>query len=860
MGEVYRAHDARLQRDVAVKVLHGDLLKDAPRLLRFEKEALAVSALSHPNILTLYDVGTYDGIPYMVAELLEGKTLRDRLDEGLVPLRKAVDYALQIAAGLAAAHDKGIIHRDLKPENLLLTPDGRVKILDFGLAKLTHAEAPAPTTVPLESARTAPGNLRTDPAMMMGTPGYMSPEQLQGLPVTARSDIFAFGLVLYELLYGRRAFARPSPIEVSLAILKEDPQMDAASGRAVPLMLQRVVQRCLEKDPNERFHSARDIAYALEALSASSEDRSALGQLLGEAQTVRRSPVYSRRAVLAAGGAGLVASSAIAFLLGRRSQRPAVTDSPYYRRLTFRHGVIDNARFGPDGTTVIYGAAWEQSPHSLYEVRIDQPQSRLLHSDAFAAAVSSQGELAMIHIGGDDAAAPTLARVPLWGGSPRAVLTGVHGADWSPDGTQLAVVCSADDRYRVEYPIGRILYQTTARIGNLRVSPDGKHVAFLEHPIVGDTGGMVSVVDVHGQYRPLTERFNHLVSLAFAPSGQEIWFSGTQTGILSSLWSVGLHGRPRVLLRVAGSLRIHDVSRTGRALVTQDKYQCGTVARPRGSMEERELSWFDFTRAVDLSADGSTLLFDESGEGGGAQYSTYLRRLDGSPAVRLGEGSAMALSPDGRWALAMVPGHTQQLVLWPTGAGQPIVLPNPGLTYQSTGRFTPDSKHVLWSATSPGQGVRWYRQSILGGEPEPILNAGVDIVDISPDGQWMLGGSCCELEHKQVTLYSLSGGEPRPVRMADGRKLDKITRPLRFGEGGNSVLLWHNASDPRRRPTRIEQLDLMTGKARCLLELRPADLTGFAKILTLTATADAQVYAYSCLRSATDLFLLDGLV
>ena len=271
MGEVYRAHDARLQRDVAVKVLASDLAKDEPRLVRFEKEALAVSSLSHPNILTLYDVGTFQDMPYMVTELIEGKTLRERLTEGTVPIRKAIDYTLQIAAGLAAAHDKGVIHRDLKPENLLLTPDGRVKILDFGLAKLSPSELPS--GLPSDAARTAPGDLRTDPAVLMGTPGYMSPEQIQGHPVDARSDIFALGLILYELLYGRRAFARPSVLEMTMAILKEDPQMDSGTERLVPTALQRVIQRCLEKNPQERFHSARDIAYALEAVSAATTVR-----------------------------------------------------------------------------------------------------------------------------------------------------------------------------------------------------------------------------------------------------------------------------------------------------------------------------------------------------------------------------------------------------------------------------------------------------------------------------------------------------------------------------------------------------------------------------------------------------------
>ncbi len=869
MGEVYRAHDARLQRDVAVKVLASDLAKDEPRLVRFEKEALAVSSLSHPNILTLYDVGNYLGMPYMVAELVEGKTLRERLGEGMVPLRKAVDYALQISAGLAAAHDKGVIHRDLKPENLLLTPDGRIKILDFGLAKVSPGESvgvaisAVARTAPGD-LRTAPGDLRTDPAVLMGTPGYMSPEQIQGLPIDARSDIFAFGLVLYELIYGRRAFARPSALEMTMAILKEDPQMDAGSERVVPAALQRVIQRCLEKNPQERFHSARDIAYALEAVSAASDER----PLFGPLPVGRLAPaLVGRRTAMLLGGIGLIGSYAAAFALGRRLHTPAARPSLRFRQLTFRRGVVENARFAPDGHTVVYAAAWDQAPLSLYEVRTDQPQSRLLYPDSHICALSSAGELAMVHFGSTEIPTATLARAPLSGGAPRDVTTGVHAADWSPDGTQLAVVCASERRFRIEYPIGRVLHETTGLISRLRVSPDGKRVVFLEHPVMGDTSGVVAMVDLNGRYTVLSRRFSHLVSLAFHPSGEEVWFGAAETGILTGLWAVTLSGEERLLLREAGALRIHDLSRDGRALISQDKFQCSALARPLGSTEERELSWFDFSRAVDLSRDGQTLLFDETGEGGGPRYSTFLRKLDGSPAVRLGDGMALSLSPDGRWAMAVIPDRTPQMVLWPTGPGQPIWLPGYGLTYQSMGRFTNDSKHVLWSASSRDGAIRYYRQAIANGgsHPEPLLDEGIEVVDISPDGQWLLTFATRGERHmsQRIALYPASGGPPRPIVYSDGRPPDKLARPLRFGTGGTSIYIWHRPSDRpnelRRQPTRIEQLELMTGKSTLVHELRPADLTGFAKIHSITLTADAQVYAYSCVRESADLYLVEGL-
>jgi len=260
MGEVYRARDTRLGRDVAVKVLPAAFSVDPDRLRRFQQEARAASALNHPNILTIYDVGEQEGSPYVVSELLEGETLRERLAGAALPVRKAMDYGIQIAEGLAAAHEKGIVHRDLKPENLFVTKDGRVKILDFGLAKLTRPEASGPLT----EAPTATAG--TEPGLVMGTVGYMSPEQVRGQAADHRSDIFAFGAILYEMLAGRRAFGGASAADTMSAILKEEPGFAPTHPDASPA-LEQIVRRCLEKSPGERFQSARDLAFALNNLS-----------------------------------------------------------------------------------------------------------------------------------------------------------------------------------------------------------------------------------------------------------------------------------------------------------------------------------------------------------------------------------------------------------------------------------------------------------------------------------------------------------------------------------------------------------------------------------------------------------------
>ncbi len=337
MGEVYRAKDPRLGRDVAIKVLPASFSSDADRLRRFEQEAKAAGVLNHPNITAVYDIGSHDGAPYVVQELLEGETLRLALASGHLPPRAAIDYATQIAQGLAAAHDKGIVHRDLKPENLFVTKEGRVKILDFGLAKLTEVgQSGGATNLPTVASGTEPG-------VVMGTLGYMSPEQVKGRPADARSDIFAFGAILYEMLSGKRAFHTDSAGETMAAILKEDPPDLSVTNQNVSPGLERILRHCLEKNPERRFQSASDIAFALEALSAfPTTSGTARGLRRATAGAPGPRPLLRPDWPLLA--AGLLAGSWVAL-----GGTPA---PPTYQRLTYRRGFVSNARFAPDGQTI----------------------------------------------------------------------------------------------------------------------------------------------------------------------------------------------------------------------------------------------------------------------------------------------------------------------------------------------------------------------------------------------------------------------------------------------------------------------------------------------------------------------------
>jgi serine/threonine protein kinase len=361
MGEVYQGRDTQLGRDVAVKVLPTTVSTDSDRLRRFEQEACAASALNHPNILVVHDIGAHDGTTYVVSELLEGETLRKRIAGTPLAQRRAIDYARQIANGLAAAHEKGIIHRDLKPDNIFITNDGRVKILDFGLAKLTQLDGnQAQTDVPTR-------RVDTDPGVVMGTVGYMSPEQLKGRPVDQRTDIFAFGAILYEMLSGRRAFHGESAAEAMSAIFKEDPPELSDSNKNISPALERIVNHCLEKNPEGRFHSARDVAFALETLSGSSSNST---------QTIAMPAVatqrWRRRELILATLATVAVLSAIglAIALGFSSFRRPTTDTRILRAFI---NPPEKTGFGsfalsPDGLRLAF-VALDVSGKSLLWVR-----------------------------------------------------------------------------------------------------------------------------------------------------------------------------------------------------------------------------------------------------------------------------------------------------------------------------------------------------------------------------------------------------------------------------------------------------------------------------------------------------------
>jgi len=839
MGEVYRARDTRLKREVAIKVLPPGISSDPDRLRRFEQEALATAALNHPNILAVFDIGTHDGSPYVVSELLEGETLRECLRSGAISMRKSVDYALQIAHGLAAAHEKGIVHRDLKPENLFLTKDGRVKILDFGLAKLTQPESADRGAVPTMTAVTEPG-------VVMGTLGYMSPEQVRGAAVDARSDIFSFGAILYEMISGQRAFRRDTTADTMSAILKEDPPDLSATNQNVSPALERIVLHCLEKNPEQRFHSASDIAFDLEHLSGIS------GTTARAAAPAAAGIPAQRKLLVAIAGAVVLAAVmlGVGWRLGRGSAQapPAV-----YKQITFRTGTIGNARFAPDGT-VVYSAAWDGSDRQLYQAHTSDPGSRELGiNDAELLAVSRNGELAIrlktIRVGGGYARRGVLARVPLSGGTPREVLENVQDADWSADGEKLAVVHykPENSHWRLEYPIGKVLFEGINWISDPKISPDGKWIAFADHENPGgDDEGSVAVIATDGgeKEKKLSSGWGSAQGIVWSPSADEIWFTASRAGTSDEPHAVSLAGKLRTLTNVPGGVWLQD-QHNDTALAVTHRTRIGIRGTAPGSKDERELGWFGWSIAQDISRDGHQILFEEEGDGGGPNYTVYLRDTDGSPPVRIGDGNALALSPDAKWAITRLPtGGPLNLV--PTGAGEARQLTHDSVSYGSV-RWLADGKSLLASGIETGHGVRDYLIDVATGDSKPITPEGTSGVFLSPDGKQ----AAVTATDGKPGIWPLDGGGFRPIPGMDSSY--SITG---WSADGRSVY----ASSIRFGLTvaKVYAVNVATGKMDLWKVFSPPG-AGVIETSPALVSSDGKAYAYVYAQDLSEAYVITGL-
>jgi hypothetical protein len=812
MGEVYRARDPRIGREVAIKILPPAFVENPDRRRRFEQEARATGAVNHPNLLTVFDVGTHDGIPFIVSELLEGATLREKMRQPMQP-KRAIEYALQIARAAAAAHDKGIVHRDLKPDNIFITEDERVKLLDFGLAKLLQSDKPAgPVT---EAATQQKQN--TAEGAVLGTVAYMSPEQVRGQGADHRSDIFSFGVVLYEMLTGSRPFKADSNVETMAAIIHDDPPSLPSS---TPGALERIVMHAMEKTPSNRFQSMRDVVFALDTFSGSGET---------SAVTAKAAKASKSRAA-------------------KKEDAPRIAR---FERITFRRGFIMTARFAPDGS-VVYGATWEDHAQELFSVVPGNPESRAAgFPNADILSIARNGELA-ISIGRRFLAgwvtSGTLARVPPFGGAPRELADDVQDADWDVDGESLVVIRHRGGNQILEAPVGTVVYETHHWISNVRVSPRGDHFAFVEHELWGDDGGRIVILGRNGKRIAESRRWPSIGGLAWTPSGDEVWIAAEGMRRTREIEALSVGGKERTVLPVPARATMHDISREGRVLIGVENGRREILAGSRSGERERNISWLDWSFPGGISRDGSRIVFEEQA-GGKRQNSNggsvYVRGVDGSPAVRLGDGVARGFSPDGSSIGIWSDDDSMHIV--PIRLGNVRKVPLHGLKC-IWWDWVPDGKRmIIWGNMTEGANRHFVLELDGSQPPRAVTPPGTSFnFAVSADGSRIVAATV----EGELLMFNAEGGEPSKI--AGSQNGD---RAIQWSEDGGSIFVVRS----ERAVATIDRLELSTGNRTKWHVLRPDDPSGVMDIFPIVMTRDGEKYAYSFRRFLSDLYVVDDL-
>jgi serine/threonine protein kinase len=838
MGEVWKARDTRLGRIVAIKVLPEHLSMNPEVRARFEREARAISQLNHPNICSLHDIGRQDAIDYLVMEHLDGETLAARLAKGPLPLADMLRCGIEIANALDCAHSSGIVHRDLKPGNIMLTKSG-AKLMDFGLARTIALPA---VTGALSESPTASRPLTAE-GTIIGTFQYMAPEQLEGKETDVRTDLWAFGCVLYEMATGKRAFEGKSQASLIAAILKEQPHPISELQPLIPPALEQLVCQCLTKDPDERIRAAHDARLQLQWIAETGSQAGA---------SVPNQGIRRRRLVwLVVGLLGLALGAAITSLVFMREAGSRIVS---FTPKTFQQYPIFKARFAPDGQSIVFSAAPEGNTPDLFSVRPEYIAPRSLGLQSMhLLAVSSNGEMAVL-MGAKHIAhcvfTGTLARLSLGAEAPREVLENVRDADWSPDGSSLAIIREAGGKDRLEYPIGKVVFESSGYLSDLRFSPKGDVIAFFDHPYKWDDRGSVKAADLAGRVIELSSGYSAEEGIAWSPDGSLIYFSGTDASVRASfgstIFAVTLSGKRRVAHQGAGAMRILDVSRRGLWLAARDDVRYGIKARPPGEKAERDLSWLDGSNVPSLSADGRTLLFTEDGGEHNVNYIVCLRKTDGAPVVRLGEGMAQRLSPNGKWAFASIPTSPMQPILYPTGAGEAVKLDRGRIEAYENGAFWfPDGQRILFCGIEPGRGSRVYMQEVPDGKPQPVTPEGTHLGALSPDGKLVLA----QKSDLSWALYPVEGGEPGTVPGLMVRE-----KVVRWSTDGQSVYVF----DPGQVPSPIDRFTIATGRRNPVMTLGTENRTGLTRVVWVSISDNERAYAYSFYRMLSTLFVVDG--
>ena len=829
MGTVYLAQDARLGRKIALKLLPPQFTNDKDRLRRFQQEARSASALNHPNILTVHEIEQKGELHYIATEFVDGVTLRQHMSNRQMNLDEVLNIATQIASALQAAHAAGIAHRDVKPENVMIRADGYVKVLDFGLAKLTEIEEGLPTTP------------ETNPGVVMGTPRYMSPEQARGLEVDGRTDIFSLGVIMYEMVTGSVPFDGATPSDVIAALLKDEPESLTSRIPGVPLELERVVDSALAKNVDDRYQTTTEFLVDLQRLKDDIHLNTKLGRVNSDAfrtpltgsesgptaatrlfkstdpkafkGTESVQPNKRTRWAMAFGFAVLflgvvVVVSVVSFSRRKAPSSPnTIQDS---RVLTNRDGFITQARFAPDGKGIIYSAGFDGKPVELFVTDVEGSESRPAGIPSAALkSVSSSGKIAVLlnfELNWADGNNGTLAIVSAQGGQPEVILEGIDEATFAPGTDSLAIVRSVMTEHQLEYPVGTVQYVSPGWISYPRFSPKGDKIAFFEHPL-GDNSGSLLVFDLATKKKEtILTGWKALKGLAWSPDGAEVWFGGSKVGKRQNINAVSLAGQLRMnVYDLPGVyLRIEDISADGRMLVTQGSAHSSMTILEGKSTSESVSTKFAWTTSADLSADGKTLLYYEWGYEApdtSDVYTTYLRKFDGSEPVRLGPGKALALSPDGKWAVAVQQKSQPQLVLLSTSSAEAKTLPNTLIKEYHFASFYPDGKRILFTGveTRPDASLRSYLQDIDTGEVQPFTEEGTVALRVSPDGQ-----NVVTLQpDRTFYIQSLAGGEPTPIQ-----GLDDKDEPIQWSADGRAVYV----IGPGEFANKIYRVDAQSGE------------------------------------------------
>jgi eukaryotic-like serine/threonine-protein kinase len=842
MGEVYRARDARLARDVAIKVLPAKVKDDPERLRRFETEARAAGGLNHPGILSVFDVGVHDTTPYLVTELLDGAPLRDKLRDGPLPVKKATDYAIQIALALAAAHERGIVHRDLKPANLFVTRDGRIKILDFGIAKMAEPETGTVRTITAG---------HTETGAVLGTAGYMAPEQVRGRDADHRADLFALGVVLHEMLTGAAPFAKETPIDRALATLNDEPPPLPDGSPALAL----IVRRCLEKSADERFHSARDLAFALQALGTVSSTGSAV---------VAQSPGRRSSWPLVAGVVGL-GGIAGAFAIGRATSHdatpppivaaPAVARSTplQFTRVTHRQGDIERARFGPDHKTVLFAARFDGDERfRIYSAVPGSLEPRVLVDRPLALIdVSRAGDLAVFRLPPslELRAKSVVATMPLAGGEPRDLHEGFISGGWTPDGSFLSVRVT-DGKWRIEVrdPTGQAntLVELTDQVDAPTSSPDGKHIAFLRAVRFDRRPATIELSDRNGVVRRLLAPRDRVESLSWHDD-RELWYTTA-----TQLRAVTLDGADRLVTELPGRVSLEGIAPDGRVLLIRQDGTQHKVSHRGG--KTFNLTWQRNADGGELSDDGELMLFAEASITDD-RYQLYVRPTDGGPAIHVGVGTALAISGDHAWTLIGTEPPINQLELVPTGPGDRKRISLGPIKEIDNASFMHDGTRLLVCAVEDGKHRVWMTDRSGTATPRPIGPLGMH-----------LGGK----PSPDDSLAIVYDGESKPfVLPLDGKSVvrGELPRTSKGPVGTNWIdsrtLFLHRYELPAGAEfpkVVVEKLDLATGRATPFMTLdeaqRPADNLFLS---SFEITPDGKTYVVGYQHDNTQLYVVEGL-